>query len=122
MLIRFSDHLSIDINISEEVKMALVPSLLTQPIIENSLKYGYSSNHTDLNINISVFRTNKKLNIRIDNNGKSLEKNQKIALGMGIRNIKERLETLYGLEYNFSFSSLDHNKGVVTIIKIPFQV
>ncbi len=122
MLIRFSDHLSIDINISDEVEMALVPSLLTQPIIENSLKYGYSSNHTNLHINISVIKTNKKLIIRIDNNGKALEKNQEIALGTGIRNIKERLETLYGSDYSFSFSSLDHNKGVVTIIKIPFQV
>ena len=122
MLIRFSDHLSIDINISKEVEMALVPSLLTQPIIENSLKHGYSSNHTDLHINISVFRTNKKLIIRINNNGKALEKNQKIDLGTGIRNIKERLETLYGSDCNFSFSSLDNDKGVETIIKIPFQL
>lgn len=122
MLIRFSDHLSIDINIEDEAKMALVPSLLTQPIIENSLKYGYSSNHTNLHINISVIRTNKKLIIRIDNNGKALEKNQKIAFGTGIRNIKERLETLYGTDFSFNFSSLDNNKGVVTIIKIPFQV
>jgi len=122
MLIRFSDHLSIDININEEVEMALVPSLLIQPIIENSIKYGYSSDHTDLLIKINVFKTNKKLIIQIDNNGKALEKDQKINLGTGIRNIKERLETLYGPDYNFSFSSLDHNKGVVTIIKIPFQI
>ena len=122
MLIRFSDHLSIDINFSKEVEMALVPSLLTQPIIENSLKYGYSSNHTDLHINISVTRTNRKLIIRIDNNGMALDRNEKIGFGTGINNIKERLETLYGSDYSFSFSSLDNNNGVMTIIKIPFQV
>ena len=122
MLIRFSDHLSIDITISDEVEMALVPSLLTQPIIENSIKYGYSSNHTHLNIKISVTKMNKKLMLRIENNGEALEENKKIELGTGIRNIKARLETLYGSESNFTFSSLDQNKGVVTIIKIPFEV
>jgi len=122
MLIRFSDHLSIDIAIDEEVEMALVPSLLTQPIIENSIKYGYSSDHTDLNIKVNVHKMNKKLVIRIENNGKALETDQEIDLGTGIMNIKERLETLYGSDYNFSFSSLDQKRGVVTIIKIPFQV
>jgi LytS/YehU family sensor histidine kinase len=122
MLIRFSDHLSIDIAISDEVKMALVPSLLTQPIVENSIKHGYSSEHTHLNIKIEVYKLNKKLIIRIENNGQSLELDDKIKLGTGIRNIKARLETLYGSECNFTFSSLDQNKGVVTIIKIPFEI
>ena len=65
MLIRFSDHLTIDIKIDHSLDKALVPSLLTQPIIENSIKYGYSSNHTHLEIKLRVYAKDGQLIIHI---------------------------------------------------------
>ena len=37
--VRFDDRLKVDMNVSDEAKEALVPSLILQPLIENSLKY-----------------------------------------------------------------------------------
>ncbi|TYA59299.1 sensor histidine kinase [Formosa maritima] len=121
MLIRFSDHLSIKIKIDDDVKKALIPSLMIQPIIENSIKHGYSSNNTDLEIIINVFKKKKYLIINIENNGKPLDKNKKLNKGIGIKNSIERLKTLYNDNYDYKLKSLKSNKGVITTIKIPLQ-
>lgn len=122
MLIRFSDHLTIHIDVDDEVQKAMVPSLITQPVVENSIKHGYSSDHTHLEVKIEAYKKNKKLILRIENNGKTFDKNATINYGTGIKNTIERLETLYNTQYKFSFIPLKHGKGVVTMIEIPFEV
>ena len=69
MKIRFSDHLSIKINIEEHVNNALIPTMLIQPIIENSFKHGYSYNFTELEVKLDIYEKDKKLVIQIENNG-----------------------------------------------------
>ncbi|PWK19693.1 sensor histidine kinase [Xanthomarina spongicola] len=121
MLIRFSDHLSIKIDIEDDVKNALIPSLMVQPIIENSIKHGYSAEHTDLEIKINIYKKKNNLVLEIENNGKILDKNKKRNEGIGIKNSIERLKTLYNTDYSFTFKTLKSKKGVITIIKIPLQ-
>ena len=121
MLIRFSDHLSIHIDVEDDVKDALIPSLMIQPIIENSIKHGYSAEHTNLEIKINVFKKKSKLILQIENNGKNLDGNKKRREGIGIKNSIERLKTLYNSDYSYTFKTLKSKKGVVTIIKIPLQ-
>lgn len=122
MLIRFSDHLNINIQVDDSIKKALIPSLLTQPIIENSLKYGYSANHTHLEIKMAMFVKERKLIIQIENDGKPLEKDTAIRYGTGLKNINERLETLYGNKFSFTFKSQEDGEGVITVISIPFEI
>ncbi|WP_103068490.1 sensor histidine kinase [Aquimarina sediminis] len=118
MKTRFSDHLAINTVIENNVHDILIPTMLIQPIIENSLKHGYSYNSTDLKISIQIYSEHKWLIILIKNNGKPLEKT-KINQGLGIKNIKERLYTLYGNNFEFIFDTNSNQKGVSTIIKIP---
>lgn len=122
MLIRFSDHLTIKIDIDEEVEKALVPSLITQPIVENSIKHGYNENHTHLEINITAYQKKNKLIIKIENNGAPLKNNKTIHYGTGLTNSIERMKTLYETQFKFSISSLKQKEGVVTIIELPFEI
>lgn len=121
MLIRFSDHLSIILDIEDDVKNALIPSLMIQPIIENSIKHGYSAVHTNLEIKITANKKKNTLVLQIENNGKILDNNKKRNKGTGIKNSIERLKTLYNTDYNYTFKTLKSKKGVITIIKIPLQ-
>ncbi len=121
MRIRFSDHLSISMDMEEDVQNALIPSLIIQPILENSIKHGYSANHTNLEIKIKVSKSKQKLTIQIENNGKILDKNKTENQGIGIKNSIERLKTLYKNQYSYTFKTLKSQKGVVTTIKIPLQ-
>lgn len=118
MQTRFSDHLFITITVNKDVKNALIPSMLLQPIMENSFEHGYSYNSINLRVNLSISKTNKWLKIAIQNNGAPLS--EKSNNGLGIRNIQERLETLFGDNFDFSFSNLKNGAGVRTKIIIPF--
>lgn len=120
MKIRFSDHLNIDLQIEKDTEEALVPNMIIQPVIENSIKHGYSYDTTNLKVMLHISRKRDKLVIHIKNNGEPLiniQSNQ----GLGIKNIKDRLHTLYDYNYDFIFRSCQDTRGVETIITIPFK-
>lgn len=121
--IRFYDHLEIDLKIEDDLENALIPSMLIQPILENSFKHGYSYNHTYLKIEIRIYKLKNELIIEIKNNGKkldgSLDELQK--LGIGIKNTVDRLETLFKDHYSYSMKNQDNRKGIITKISIPYQ-
>ncbi len=115
---RFSDHLSIDLYIEDVVKYALVPSMLIQPILENSFKYGYGRNTTDLEVSLSAVKKEDNLLLTVKNNGMPIKD---VKEGNGLKNIRKRLETLYEKDFRFNFENNPMEKGVVTTIEIPFQ-
>ncbi|PKV51043.1 hypothetical protein ATE84_3112 [Aquimarina sp. MAR_2010_214] len=120
MKMRFSDHLTIDIKIEDNIKGVMIPTMLIQPIIENSLKHGYSYDTTDLNVNMHIYQQDNWLIILIKNNGQPLFEN-KTNQGLGIKNVKERLHTLYHHDFEFIFNTNPNHKGVHTIMKIPIH-
>jgi len=118
MLIRFSDHLAINTNIEKNVKHCLIPTMLLQPIIENSIKYGYSYKFKELLIELNIFRKDDKLVIEIANNGQPIKKSG-VKTGNGLSNIQERLKGLYDNNSKFYFDNIESG-GVITRIIIPF--
>ncbi len=119
MQIRFSDHLTFEGYIQEEVQKVLIPSMLLQPIIENSFKHGYAYGYTDLKVDLMICKKEKWLVVEVKNNGAPITEAQKD--GLGIKNVKERLWTLYGDKHEFLFKNLENHSGVLTHIKIPFD-
>ena len=121
LTLRFSDHLIIEKNIDESLLDHLVPSLLLQPIIENSVKHGYSYHNIHLKIIINIFKSRGYLVLSVYNNGKSLTEKQEALLekGVGISNTRDHLLTLYGKRASFKIRNKE--AGVETIIKIPFS-
>ena len=116
---RFSDSLSFDLFVNRESETALIPSLLLQPIIENSIKYGHLPNSIQLKVVLKIIRQDTRLVIIVENNGALISENSH-GDGIGLRNIQERLETLFIDNYVFSFTNLTDQSGVITIIKIPY--
>lgn len=119
--VRFSDHLVIKKEIDEALLQYNVPTLLLQPIIENSIKHGYSYDHTELEILIKIYAENEQLVIIVENNG-ALLKDSPTALfkkGIGLSNINDRLRNLYDENYIYEIKNKDDQSGVETIVKIP---
>ena len=119
--VRFSDHLSIRKEIDESLLLKKVPAMLLQPVIENSIKHGYSYDHTDLNIIVSVYQEDKMLVIKIENDGATVSEThtELMQKGVGLKNINDRLRNLYKDNYFFEIRNKKDNSGVETIIKIP---
>ncbi len=121
--VRFSEDLKITKDIDISLLSTKVPPLLIQPIIENSVKHGYSRHHPNLTICLSIKRRNGKIDILISNNGNLLtEKFDNLLLkGVGLQNMKERLTNLYGDNFTFTIQNEKTMTGVETHIQIPIS-
>ena len=123
--VRFSDHLKIRKEIDDEMLGKKVPALLLQPLIENSIKHGYSYDHTDLEVLISVQSEGNDLIIRVVNDGEPLtaEHSQLLLKGVGMSNLNARLHNLYGDNYFFEIrnkaDATEEWGNVETVVRIP---
>lgn len=119
---RFSEDLSVNWSIADDVQNIKVPGLLLQPLVENAIHHGFSSEHLHLEINIAALRQNGHLLLRVSDNGQGFreeDKNQIFELGTGLQNTKERLATMYGDSYRFSV--FNTHPGVVSEVAIPLN-
>ena len=115
---RFQEDLMITQQIDVATYNTKIPKLLIQSIIENSIKHGFSPNNKKLSVNLAIRNEKEGLLISIENNGKKLpELPIDPNNGIGIVNIKERLNALY--EDNYSFTMGNSNTGVKTEVLVP---
>lgn len=122
---RFGERLILDFNIADEAKSALVPSLLLQPIIENSMKHAIAQ--SELGGTISLFanvKDNRLIMQLSDTGGDSKIANSKMesakGRGVGLRNTNDRLKALYEEDFKVSLDLLS-SSGLKTTIEIPCE-
>ena len=119
--IRFADHLQLSVDIDKQFFSARVPSFILQPIVENALKHGIAARANGGAIRITAIRSNGLLTFRVYNDGPSLsagwEKNQS---GVGISNVRTRLQSLYGNAYDLTIRNQAPG-GVEVSISVPFR-
>jgi len=103
--IRFSDRLNIAVEAEEAAKTCQVPSLVIQPLVENSIKHAFGRAERAGEISIGVKRVLSQLVITVEDSGpadRSLKELQRIAAtmltrpGVGLANTQARLANLYG--------------------------
>ena len=119
---RFGDRLTVDVVIDDEAtKSALVPSLLLQPLVENSIKHGIGARAGAGRIEIAISRSGDTLAIEIRDDGRGLG-DAEIKDGLGLGNCRSRLQTLYGTS-NYRLDMLNRESGgAVVRIALPFQI
>jgi len=123
--IRFGERLQLDFKISEEAKLALIPSLLLQPIIENSMKHVIAQNEDGGTISLLADVIDNQLVIELSDTGAGdqVDRNKikgKKGRGVGLQNIDERLKILYPNNYQFIINVMPSG-GIQTIIKLPLE-
>ncbi|GAB2704850.1 histidine kinase [Aliiglaciecola sp. 3_MG-2023] len=122
---RFEDRLNLDFQITPQAKGALLPSLLLQPIIENSMKHAIAQSEAGGTIEFRAFVENNRLILGLSDTG-SGTKIPKSKLqsaqgrGVGLRNTDERLKALYSDDYSMEIKLLTSG-GMKTIINIPCE-
>ncbi|NCP65294.1 MAG: sensor histidine kinase [Paraglaciecola sp.] len=122
--VRFEDRLQVDWDIQDKAKMALVPSLILQPIIENSIKYAIAKLQQGGQIKISARTYGKDLVLEVGDNGPLVDLVEEQLFrtnGVGLSNIKERLQSLYGDDYAFVISQ-NQPSGMKVTIRLPHEL
>jgi two-component system, LytTR family, sensor kinase len=112
------DNLQIFKHVDQNSLEAFVPSMLLQPIIENSLKHGLAAKLAGGQITIRTSLNDGRLVIEVEDNGAGIPEErmpQVYVDGIGISNVHERLRVLYGNDFQLRISS---RQGAGTLIHI----
>ncbi len=121
--VRFEDRLKLELDIADEARAALIPSLLLQPLVENAIKYGIVQLEQGGRLRIAARVFAGELLLEVSDNGPGVELvNGQIpdASGVGLRNTRERLAELYGHQHSFRLSKTEPH-GLTVNIRIPFE-
>ncbi|MTI39853.1 sensor histidine kinase [Fulvivirga lutimaris] len=117
---RFQDRMQIDVQIEKEVESSKIPALLLQPLVENAVKHGISKCPDGGEISINARKRDHKVEIIVINDFKKINGNTKdLGYGIGISNIQNRLEQIYGKDFSFDYR-IEESKYCSKII-IPFD-
>ena len=112
------DNLDIVKEFEDGTLETFIPSMLLQPIVENSLKHGLAPKLEGGRIHLRTSNREGRLHIEIEDNGVGIseEKLPHVYVeGIGLSNVRERLRVLYGEDFLLEIES---REGQGTIIKI----
>ena len=107
--IRFGPQLKVEKHIDPATLDLIVPSMLLQPLVENSIKHGLSQKLGEGRITIRSLREADHAVIDIIDNGMGIPSTDATRVkgtGIGLRNVNERLHVIYGANYHLQLDSV----------------
>lgn len=134
--IRYGNSIYFSLNYNDDLQNTLVPSLLLQTFIENTIKHGFSFQDLfTILLSIKKVKTENSdyIQICIEDNGPGFSEeilsklNQKQSLitedghHIGITNTIERLNLLYPNDYNIAFENNEED-GAKILLLIPYKI
>lgn len=118
--VRFPERLRTHVDIAPQVERALVPSLITQPLVENSLKYAVARSTEPVDLRISASVANGRLEILVEDSGGNAGNGPASGAHLGLSNVAERLRAHYGKEAQIQ-SGPKEGGGFFNLIRLPLE-
>ena len=100
--VRFGDKLNILYDVDESLYNFQIPSLIIQPLVENSIKHGILKKRDNGCVKIIIKKIGKDIEITIEDDGVGIEQSiidnldKQIKENIGLKNVHQRLKLLYG--------------------------
>lgn len=111
--VRFGERLRMEETIAEEAKRCMIPALLLQPLLENAVSHGIASMENGGLIRLEAAVRDGRLAILVENDRDEEAPSRKRS-GVGLRNVRSRLEARHGTEATFR-AEADEDKFRVTM-------
>jgi two-component system, LytTR family, sensor histidine kinase LytS len=126
---RFGNRIQVFMKIEPGTEEWPIPPLTIQPLVENAVKHGLAGQEDGGHVRIEVSRSDGSLHVRVQDDGvgmgpehieKILSKNglEDSTGGIGLNNINQRLERIYGPKYRLKIDSRS-GKGTSVHLKVP---
>jgi LytS/YehU family sensor histidine kinase len=115
---RHGDRLATQINVDPGVRDALVPPMILQPLVENSLRHGINRRAAPGRIWVNAQRAGEYLRLTVSDDGVGLP--SPIIEGVGLTNTRTRLHQLYEEEQRFALRSRSGG-GVEAVVELPLR-
>lgn len=117
--VRFGERLAVEFVCPPALNSALVPGFLLQPLIENAIKYALAPSAVPVTIKVEASSDDDMLLVSVEDDGAGQEKDARPGTGVGIANVRQRLETLYGARG--SLETLKRERGFLAIARLPLE-
>jgi hypothetical protein len=119
--VRFRDRLGVDFSCPSELRNALVPSFVLQPLIENAIKHGVARTSRPVTIRLEASRDADDLVIIVEDDGEpGLQEVAKTGMGVGLNNVRQRLQVLYGARG--VLQAAPRERGFLVLLRIPLKL
>ena len=117
---RFQDRLKVEMAIEPETLDGLVPSLILQPLVENSVRHGVAPRPEGGCIKIKAWRDDLLLRLEVEDDGPGLCGDAPLKERVGLTNTRARVTNLYGDEHGLRLHNAADG-GLVVSLSIPFR-
>ena len=120
-MVRFGEKLRFVKEIDPETLDRMVPSMLLQPLIENSIRHGLATKVDGGMIRVRSYLADGRLHLVVEDDGVGIPEARLATLfeqGIGVSNVNERMKVLYGPDYRMWIDSKP-GEGTRTGIEIP---
>ena len=121
---RLEERLTVVMEIAPETLDARVPHLLLQPLVENAIRHGIAPRIEPGRVEISATSgiDDRMLHLEVRNDGRPVDRDPQATTrrGVGLTNIRSRLEQLYNSEHRFELENRPEG-GVVVRVALPLR-
>lgn len=119
--LRYGDRLDVSIIVKGSITGKMIAPMLVLPFIENSFKHGTSGETDKAWISIDLSVKEHLLTLKVDNSKSNhhAEDEKQYREGIGLKNVKRRLELLYGGSYELKI--LDTDESYLVVLKLELN-
>src|ERR1017187_9739354 len=100
---RLGNRLEIEIQVDRDIEQVPIPVLSIQPLVENAIKHGIAGRTEPGRVRIKANRRGEELRISVENSGSGKPAGS-AGTGVGLQNVKRRLEICYGPSSHLALS------------------
>jgi two-component system LytT family sensor kinase len=118
--LRFPDRLQVEIDVPDDVRNALVPSLVTQPLIENVVRHAVATSLEPVRLKITARHEGDRLRLTVQNSAAEGGLPSTPGTGVGLTNVAERLEARFDHDRIF-LAERQGDGGFLVVIEIPWS-
>ncbi|SPE25299.1 conserved hypothetical protein [Candidatus Sulfopaludibacter sp. SbA3] len=115
---RFEEKLNVSVQVSPDVQQALVPQLLLQPLVENSIRHGVDPRTNGVSVTVTAERDGTDIRLQVRDSGRGIGAG--FQRGTGLSNTAERLRQLYGSRHKLKLENCEGG-GLLVTVAVPFH-
>jgi len=126
---RFGARIKVSIDMESGCEEWPIPPLIIQPLVENAVRHGIAVKEDGGSLQVMVSKLDSELHVSVQDDGVGMNKKQSEDIfrknnleysseGIGLKNINQRMEQIYGPQYKMVIDSQPES-GTIVNLRIP---